>query len=135
MQFAAAFQALGYQLDNQRQDWSAEKHDGVCISLWSKEIDWTTMVMDTRLHAKDYIIWGHKPGNRKRSLHARRALDEFDGWVDVVKIDGIPGEGYGTASPWSATERKGLSWQITFLEDESGHFRLEAKERPSSLTG
>lgn len=125
MQFVEAFNALGYRIENQRQDWSAEKTDGVCLSLWTKETDWKLLTMDTRIHATDIQDWGNRQGNKKRIRHARRALDEFDGWVDVVKIDGVPGVGYGTAAPWIPSERKGYRWRITFLDDKTGHLRLE----------
>jgi hypothetical protein len=127
MKFVEAFNALGYDVSNPRQDWSAENADGICLTLWSKETDWKAMVMDTREGAGDIAIWGSKPGNKKRIRHARRALDEFGGWVDVVKIDGEPGTGYGHASPWLPAERKGLRWRITSFEAETGHFRLEAQ--------
>jgi hypothetical protein len=129
MQFVEAFNALGFSLANQRQDWSAENESGICISLWTKETDWTALVMDTRIHAGDLAIWKHKPGNAKRAKHARRALEEFGGWVDVVKIDGVPGESYGHATPWNPEERKGFQWKVTYLDDETGHLRLEASPR------
>jgi hypothetical protein len=126
MQFVEAFNAIDYEVEVPRQDWSAQKTNGICLTLWSKETDWKALVMDTRLHAGPIEGWQHKPGNAKRILHARRALDEFDGWVDVVKIDGDPGEGYGNASPWNPHERMGRHWRITFLDDVTGHLRLEA---------
>jgi len=128
MKFVEAFNTLGYKVENQRQDWSAEGEDGVCLSLWAKETDWKQLVMDTRIHATDISGWGHKSGNKKRARHARRALAEFDGWIDVVKIDGIPGEGYGNAAPWLPAERDSYRWRITFLDDSSGHLRLEAQK-------
>jgi hypothetical protein len=128
MQFVEAFKALGYELGNQRQDWSSAKADGICLSLWTKETDWAALVMDTRIHAGDHSLWAGKAGNKKRIEHARRALNEFDGWVDVVKIDGDPGVGYGTASPWLVAERKNMRWRLVYLDDVSGHLRLEAQE-------
>ena len=127
MQFVEAFNWLGYQVPVWRTDWSAEKPDGICLSLWTKETDWKQLVMDTRLHADPIEGWGNKPGNKKRILHARRALDEFGGWIDVVKIEGIPGETYGSASPWLPSDRHGRRWRITYLEDETGHLRMEAQ--------
>jgi hypothetical protein len=127
MQFVQAFEALGYSIENQRQDWSAEKLDGVCLSLWSKETDWKLLMMDTRLHGSEPSLWQHKPGNKKRLRHACRALDDFDGWIDVVKIDGVPGEGYGSASPWRPSDRKGLKWRIVDLDEVTGDLRLEAQ--------
>lgn len=132
MQFVEAFNALGYQIENQRQDWSAEKEDGVCLSLWTKETDWKAMVCDSRIHGTKLSNWGHKLGNKKRIRHAQRAIAEFGGWIDVVKIEGEPGVSYGTASPWLAAERKGLLWKITFLDPETGHIRLEAQPKHSS---
>ncbi|WOE75109.1 hypothetical protein [Alterisphingorhabdus coralli] len=131
MQFSEAFSSMGYNLENKRQDWSAEKDKGVCISLWSKETDWKTLTMDSRLHAGDNQIWKDKPGNKKRIVHARRALDEFDGWIDVVKIDGEPGVSYGTASPWIPEERKGYRWRVTDIDEHTGHIRMQA-QKPDS---
>lgn len=126
MQFVQAFNALGYEVDVPRQDWSAEKADGVCLTLWTVETDWKALVMDTRVHAGPNDAWQHKSGSAKRIKHARRALDEFDGWIDVVKIDGDPGEGYGNASPWVPSDRMGHRWRVVYLEDATGHLRLEA---------
>jgi hypothetical protein len=128
MKFVEAFNAQGYDVPAPRQDWSAEKSDGVCLTLWSKETDWTNLVMDTRVHGGPHEGWVNKPGNRKRTLHARRAINEFGGWVDVVKIDGTPGQSYGSASPWLPQDRKNLRWRITFLDDLTGHFKIEAQE-------
>ena len=127
MRFVEAFKRLGYEVENPRQDWSAERPDGVCLTLWTKETDWKSLVTDTRIHANPIEQWGHKPGNSKRIRHARRAIDEYDGWVDIVKIDGEPGVGYRTASPWKSSDRNGLRWRITYLENTTGHLRLEAK--------
>ena len=126
MQFVQAFKVMGYDIENQRQDWSAEKIDGVCLTLWTKETDWKSLVMDTRVNAQDHAIWGAKFGNKKRIRHARRALDEFGGWVDIVKVDGDPGVSYGNAFPWLPVERMGRRWRITHFEEPTGHMRLEA---------
>ncbi len=125
--FTKAFNELGYELEAQRTDWSAANEAGVCLSLWKKETDWRTLVMDTRIHAGPPEDWQHKLGNRKRVAHARRAIAEHDGWIDVVTIDGIPGKGYGDAHPWVPAQRKGKKWRVTFLDEETGHLRLEAQ--------
>jgi hypothetical protein len=124
MQFSEAFRKLGYSLDVPRLDWTAEKGDGVCISLWQKEMGEREGLrwMDTKVHATDNEVWRNKSGNRKRIRHLRRAIDEFDGIVDVVIVQGTPGEGYGNAVPWLATERLGTRWRVTYLEEETGHF-------------
>ena len=130
MKFVEAFSRLGYELAAPRQDWTAEKCDGVCISLWLKETGMRDGMpwMDTRLHADPLEKWQHKPGNRKRIRHLRRAIEEFGGRVDVVIVSGDPGVSYGTAQPWVSevsragpsgktlvsTRRQGISkWRFT----------------------
>jgi hypothetical protein len=97
------------------------------MSLWKKETDWKALVMDTRVHADPIEKWGRKAGNKRRIEHAQIACDAFDGWVDVVTIDGVPGEGYGNAQPWWPEARQGKRWRVTFLDPETGHLRLEAQ--------
>jgi hypothetical protein len=127
MQFVEAFKRLGYSLEAQRQDWSAANENGVCISLWMKEmgVQDGLMWMDTRVHADPIGNWKDKPGNRKRIRHLRRALDEFGGRVDVVIVSGEPGVSYGTAQPWVPEGgRAGSYWQVLDLDEESGHFEV-----------
>src|SRR5438128_110283 len=78
MQYAEAFDKLGYRLDVPRQDWSAEKLDGVCISIWKKEMGSRdgSLWMDTRTHADPADQWQSKSGNKKRIRHLRRAIDD-----------------------------------------------------------
>jgi len=128
MLFSEAFAKLGYRLESARQDWSAQSETGVCLTLWSKETDWKSLVMDTRIHAKDLVLWKDKPGNKKRIRHSKHALDAHDGWIDVVKIDGEPGVSYGNATPWTPSERMGKRWRITYLNESTGHIRLEAQD-------
>jgi hypothetical protein len=130
MKYTEAFEALGYTVEAPRQDWTAEKPGGVCISLWSKEMGSRegALWMNTKVHAQPLENWREKAGNRKRIRHLRRALDEFDGRVDVVIVSGTPGVGYGSAQPWIAEGgRTGTYWQVTELEDETGHFAVEMR--------
>lgn len=81
--------------------------------------------MDTRVHADPVENWQHKPGNRKRIQHLRRALDEFGGRVDVVIVSGDPGVSYGTAQPWiNEGSRAGTIWEIANFDDKTGHFEV-----------
>ncbi|SFJ97726.1 hypothetical protein SAMN03159338_2819 [Sphingomonas sp. NFR04] len=81
--------------------------------------------MDTRVHADALENWQNKPGNRKRVLHLRRAVDEFDGRVDVVIVSGDPGVSYGTAQPWmDEGNRAGTFWKISNLDEATGHFEV-----------
>jgi hypothetical protein len=125
MKYGEAFSKLGYQLVVPRQDWTAEKENGVCITVWKNNIDYSNWTFDTRVHAKDWEEWGSKSGNKKRIRHATRALSDFHGWVDVVIVDGLPGEGVANADPWIEKDRKGKRWRVTYLEEETGHIRLE----------
>jgi hypothetical protein len=127
MQFVEAFERLGYAIEAPRQDWSAEKDDGVCISLWRKELGRRDGLpwMNTRIHADPIENWRDKPGNRKRIRHLRRALNDLGGRVDVVIVSGEPGVSYGTAQPWlSEGSRSGSYWEVTELQDETGHFEV-----------
>lgn len=127
MQFTEAFKRLGYSVEAQRQDWSAENEQGVCISLWQKEMGVRDglLWMNTRVHADPLEGWESKPGNRKRIRHLRRALDEFGGRVDVVIVSGEPGVSYGTAQPWIAEgSRAGTHWRISDLDEGTGHFEV-----------
>ena len=128
MQFAEAFKKLGYDLRAVRTDWSAANAYGVCLSLWAQEADWQQLVMDTREHAGQLEGWRSKSGNTRRIEHAKLATEKFDGWVDVVKLSGVPGESYGTASPWKPSERRGKRWRITYLDEATGHLRIEAQD-------
>ncbi len=127
MQFVEAFSKSGYKIAAQRSDWSAERADGICISIWKALVDWKVLSLDTRISDTDLEDWGYKPGNRKRIRHAARALREFDGWIDAVMIDGVPGGNYGSAIPWTPSERQGLRWRIVYLDEETGHIRIEAQ--------
>jgi hypothetical protein len=139
MQFTEAFERLGYSLDVPRQDWSAENDQGVCISLWKKEMGVRNgrLWMNTRVHADPVEGWTDKPGNRKRIRHLRRAIDEFEGRVDVVIVSGKPGEGYGSAQPWLAEgARAGTHWRVGELDDDTGHFEaVLVSETPPESAG
>src|SRR4028119_2351444 len=121
MRFAEAFNKLGYTLRVPRTDWSAESPAGICISLWRSEIDWDDLSFDTRVNAGPPSTW-NAAGNNKRKRHLAAALDQFGGWVDVVIVDGAPGEGVLKATPWLPKERRGLKWRVSWLDADVGHF-------------
>jgi hypothetical protein len=81
--------------------------------------------LDSRIHALPIEDWGHKPGNAKRINHLQSAMDLFSSFVDVVIVDGVPGEGYGDAHPWIPENRQGFRWKVTDFELRTGHFRAE----------
>jgi hypothetical protein len=125
MIYSEAYKALGFALANQRQHWSADSDTGVCISIWRAETRYAketkTTWCDTREVAGPLEDWKDKTGNQKRIEHIKRALDEFEGFVDAVIVGGIPGEKFGDADPWLSAKR-GARWQVTFLDPETGHF-------------
>jgi hypothetical protein len=126
MNYSDAFRRLGYALVSPRQDWSAEKADGVVLTLWTLEMipGAKKRRVDTRLHSGDIDIWKSKPGNTKRRRHISRAVEEFDGWIDVILVDGTPGQSYGNADPWNVAERKSR-WRVTYFSSHEGHFAAE----------
>jgi hypothetical protein len=123
MNFTNAFAVLGYDLTSPRTDWSAERDDGVCFSLWSREIKWGKGEgsFDTRRDAMPIETWNTKPGFKKRVRHMQRAVDEFGGRIDVILVSGEPGMGYEDAHPWKPEVRKG-AWFVEWFEPETGHF-------------
>ena len=126
MQFAESFKKLGFPLESIRQDWSAEKPDGVCITLWRRELFHAGGLpyFDLwQLHPNGGA-WEQKPGHSKRTRHLVRAMEEFDGKVDVVLVMGEPGVSYDEAEPWDTVKRGGY-WNITKFDPANGFFRAE----------
>ena len=127
MTFTAAFARLGYRLSSPRTDWSAEKEDGVCLSIWEKEVKPKPpgSAFDTRTDAQPIETWNHKQGFKRRLPHLARAVAEFDGYVDMVIVTGTPGKGHGDANPWLPAARRGYRWRITYFDPATGHFAVE----------
>lgn len=130
MKYTEAFKALGYTLANQRQHWSAESDQGVCISLWQSETAFDkvrkTSWCDTREMASALEQWKDKAGNKKRIEHLSRAMREFDGFVDVVIVAGTPGGSFGDAHPWHPQQYKNTRWKLSYFDPETGHFAASA---------
>jgi len=113
-----------------RSDWTAEKDDGVCITLWKEEIAFKEghPWIDTKVHCQPIEIWGDKQGNKKRIQHLKKAMSDFDGFVDLIIVEGIPGEGVEKANPWLPDNRKGYRWQVTEFDESTGHFEAKIVE-------
>jgi hypothetical protein len=135
MQYTDAFKKLGYRLSSPRQDWSAGKTDGVCISIWRNELDRTGDFLRYDLWAlhpnPQWATWMSKPGQRTRTAHLQRVMDEFGGKVDVVLVTGKPGESYESAEPW-LIEKRGAGWRIIRFEPTNGYFISEVDARSKS---
>lgn len=125
MKFSEAFNRLGYKLEVPRLDWSATNENGVCISLWRSEIDWSSLSIDTRVNCGPVSTW-NAAGSNKRKRHLEKALREHDGWIDMIVVDGVPGEGVDKATPWNPEERRGLRWRLFEFESPIGHFKARA---------
>lgn len=122
MNLQEAYRKLGYKdlWPNPRQpDWSAEKPDGVCISLWLNELK-NRPRLNTKEDCGDISIWGNTAKNRKRIVHMKIAQDKFDGLVDVVFLEGDVGS--VESARISPDKRK---WKIIELDCENGHFSVE----------
>ncbi|MCB2130483.1 MAG: hypothetical protein KDE03_15795 [Rhodobacteraceae bacterium] len=131
MQYVEAFNALGYDVPNPRQDWSAEKAGGVCITLWKSEVQWVPTPPHLDLWAKagpGTTDWETLPGHKKRTGHLARAVSEFDGWVDVIIVTGTPGKGYGNADPWLPEKRANHGWRIQKFDKTTGFFSVVAEK-------
>ncbi|GLQ06605.1 hypothetical protein [Sneathiella chinensis] len=129
MTYTEAFKKLGYDLISPRQDWSAEKDDGICVAVWQQEIKKIDNVLtfDSKLFGAPHEEWGRKSGNKKRTKHLQRALSDFNGNVDMVIVTGSPERGYKEADPWHPKKRRNQKWKVTYLDEETGHctFKLE----------
>lgn len=125
MQYVEAFNALGYEVPSPRQDWSAEKTDGICITLWKVEIDWTPPPPRIDLW-KSWVPgqndWDNLPGHRKRTQHIGRAMSDFEGWIDVIIVKGTPRHGYGSAEVWNPAQRMNHRWRISRFDQATGFF-------------
>jgi hypothetical protein len=64
-------------------------------------------------------------GAKQRIRDLAWARDWFHNWIDVVVVDGNPGEGVENATPWHPEQRQGLRWRIVWFDEETGHFRAE----------
>ena len=124
MRYAEAFAKLGYKLPNPRQHWSCSAEHGVCLSLWRSEIDWKRLKFDTLEDAGPTETWA-AAGANQRIRDLELATTKFDGWIDVVVVDGVPGEGVDSASPWHPEERGGKRWKVTKADLSTGHFLAE----------
>lgn len=129
MQYAEAFRALGYDIRAPRTDWSAERPNGICLSLWSQELKFAAGVCsyDTERDAGPIENWNQKPGFSRRNRHLARAFTEFGGAVDVVLVSGTTGDRYEDAAPWKPEERRGARWFVTAFDGETGHFQAETR--------
>ena len=133
MQYGEAFKKLGYSIKMPRQDWSAEKSDGICISIWQKECSVFNGLPYCdlwELHPNGGA-WEQKLGHSRRTRYLQRAINEFEGKVDVILVTGNPGESYESADPWIVSER-GAGWYISKFDPATGFFRAEIDKRVRS---
>jgi len=131
MQYVEAFKSLGYDVPNPRQDWSAEKDDGICITLWKCEVRWSPPPprLDVwQLATPGTTDWEGKPGHKKRTHHLERAVSEFDRWIDAIIVDGKPDQGVRSAHPWKPEQRKNHGWRIREFDRATGWFSVAAEE-------
>ncbi|MDY0885409.1 hypothetical protein ACFPL7_24225 [Dongia soli] len=129
MRYTEAFAKLGYKVELPRQDYTAASERGVCITVWRCELKTRKGLpsLDSREDAGPIEEWGQLHGSRKRVDHFALAIQKFGGVVDVVIVEGVPGEGVKDAHPWMPAERKGSRWHVTYLDPLSGHFAVEAR--------
>jgi len=135
VQFVEAFNKLGYDVHNPRQTWSAENNDGVCITIWQKELkreDGRPYLDLWEMYPKGGESWEDKSEHEKRTERLVRAMDEFGGRVDVILLSGEVGKSYGNADPWDVNKRPG-HWRVSKLCRRTGYFRAEIYPDPAPL--
>lgn len=130
MKYSEAFQTLGYHLAVPRQDWTAINDSGICISLWREGVRnfEGKLSYDTGNRSRDEAAWMAKAGHKKRTKHLREALERYNGFVDVVIVDGVTGESVDDADPWVVSKRKNHKWRIIDFDPSTGHFKVETQQ-------
>lgn len=118
MRYTAAFNSLGYEIRSPRNQVSSEKTDGVAISVRREEHMTHAPQSNIRksFDTREVPGWEqlrmHLPGNNWRKNHLQKAIDEFDGRVDVILWDGKRAEVAGR-------------WTIAYFDAQTGHHRVE----------
>ena len=133
MNKSEAFRKLGYDIGNPMNQWSAENEEGVCISLWQKEMVFTDgrSWIDTRLHAGPAEEWS-AVGANLRAKHLKAAIEKFRGHVDVVVLYGEVGK-VKNCEPWFPPKsHPNHGWIVTDFDVDTGHFVAEMAERPKT---
>ena len=127
-----SFRQLGYELSSVRQDWSSENDTGVCLSLWSKEMQSERGIptADSKRDFEPMETWEHKVGHKRRHEHLKSAWNNHDRWVDMVIRQGGPHDDNVSSNPWIVADRKSYKWRLQSFDEETGHF--SAKPEPFS---
>ena len=68
------------------------------------------------------------PGHRKRTVHLTRAVSKFEGWLDVIIVDGVPGKGVDSAEPWIPQKRLNYRWRVQKFDNVTGYFTVAAEK-------
>ena len=83
--FSSAYREAGYELNNPRNQWSAQRADGkVAITVWKDEIDRSEepWLYDLSVSHRRFDYWKNLAGNTVRRRHIASALErgcnEFD---------------------------------------------------------
>jgi len=133
-----AFNALGYDYEATRGVWTAEKADAVLVTLWQRTIRWDRdergafLYVDLNELLEDGC-WGERikalpdnPRHLTRAGHLRRVLRE-DAKLDVVILLGPVDNATGKSLVWRDEENEGLTWRVVRVDDDTGHYRVEAR--------
>ncbi len=124
-----AFKKLGYQVGS-NYDWSVENERGVCLAIWSQEVDWkNTPSLDTRKLSNDEN-WRANPKTIARTQALLRSKETAGGRVDVVIRRGSPKDNDGTAFAWLPEQRKKQAWFCTDIFPETNDFIIALKPLP-----
>lgn len=111
-----AYSRLGYELQRQgqmRPFWSAEKADGICISLWKSELGDKNHLDTTK---QSDISKCDPVFNLARVKHLKIAQTKFNGKLDVIILHGVP----GNSKPVPDLRK----WTLKSLNEVTGDFEV-----------
>ena len=120
--YVELFLKLGYDVPLPRSDVSAERAGGIALAIFRDELHPKPLAFDTRSVPDWESKRMHLPGNTKRIGHIEKALELFDGHVDVVLVDKSANGDSDGAEPW---QRPKSHWKITYFDPATGHHRVE----------
>lgn len=81
------------------------------------------MEMDSRVDCGPIETW-KSTGKNLREKHLRSAIDNYDGWVDVVIRQGGPEEDSAPSNPWDVRSRK-HKFRVQEFDERTGHFSIK----------
>ena len=128
------FLFFGATQRNEQWSWSAKTPNGnkIIITIWQHEMmgRGEDQYLDTRELENDNDEWLDSNGNRERRGLLKHAQDELDGIVYILmtratNVEAGPPWEIGSCYSWEMADGRVNRMKLTFLDEETGHFRVE----------